>query len=92
MAKPNDAKRKRNRKNIIEYWGYCIWCGSRDNLTIDHIIPLSKGGSHHFSNLQCLCHSCNAWKADRYEEECEALNLVGHCIVAIIKAIENAKQ
>lgn len=31
-------------------------------LTLDHVIPLSKGGLHCMSNFQLLCHSCNASK------------------------------
>lgn len=32
---------------------------------LDHILPLSKGGSHTYSNVQCLCRNCNAAKSNR---------------------------
>lgn len=34
-------------------------------LTIDHVIPRSRGGQDAFGNLQLLCHTCNAIKGDR---------------------------
>ena len=34
-------------------------------MTIDHIVPKSKGGSNDLSNLQPMCHTCNTKKADR---------------------------
>ncbi len=40
----------------------CAYCGSKDNLTIDHIIPLSRGGTNREDNLQCLCRDCNNLK------------------------------
>jgi len=42
--------------------GKCIQCGTKEDITVDHIIPLSKGGSNHISNLQPLCRSCNSKK------------------------------
>jgi len=53
---------------LIERDGYqCKNCDSQDDLSIDHIIPLSKGGRDELDNLQILCQSCNSSKGDRYE-------------------------
>ncbi len=43
--------------------GKCAECGGDDRLVADHIISRRNGGSHHPSNLRCLCISCNARKA-----------------------------
>lgn len=43
----------------------CVCCGAHENLTVDHVVPLSKGGSNDVSNLQPLCHSCNCSKQDQ---------------------------
>ena len=37
----------------------CAYCGSDKNLTIDHIVPRSKGGSDFTKNVLCACQSCN---------------------------------
>jgi 5-methylcytosine-specific restriction endonuclease McrA len=40
----------------------CAMCNKRKRLTVDHVIPLSKGGSNFITNIQGLCHSCNSKK------------------------------
>ncbi len=42
-------------------------CEVKENLTIDHILPLSRGGSDDLGNLQFLCRSHNSAKGDRLE-------------------------
>ncbi len=51
---------------ILEHFNYqCAKCQSTSDLTKDHIIPLSKGGSNEVENLQPLCRSCNAKKSNK---------------------------
>ena len=57
---------KETKKYILEKYKFtCVFCKSKDNLSIDHIIPVSKGGSDDKSNLQVLCRSCNSIKGNR---------------------------
>lgn len=41
----------------------CLCCGSRAEITKDHIRPISRGGSDSIMNLQPLCRHCNNVKA-----------------------------
>lgn len=43
----------------------CIACSTTNNITVDHIVPLSRGGRHSIGNLQPLCFTCNASKNNR---------------------------
>lgn len=47
----------------------CRVCGSTKSIEIDHVIPLSRGGSHGIGNLQPLCKSCNTSKHARFMTE-----------------------
>ena len=57
----NSAEAKRLwRQKIKEEWDLeCAYCGSDENLTIDHVVPRSKGGTDFTKNCVCACHDCN---------------------------------
>lgn len=60
-----------SRKNILRRDNHkCIYCQRADlQLTIDHIIPKSKGGDDTWENLVTACVKCNNKKGDRSPEE-----------------------
>jgi 5-methylcytosine-specific restriction endonuclease McrA len=47
----------------------CFYCGSTIRMTIDHVIPLSRGGSHSIGNLVAACKACNSQKRQRFVTE-----------------------
>lgn len=53
--------------------GECAYCGANGKLTLDHVIPLARGGSHRLENLVAACKSCNSRKGARDELEFRAL-------------------
>jgi 5-methylcytosine-specific restriction endonuclease McrA len=61
---------KPTKKLILRHYDYrCIYCGSYKNLSVDHVIPVSKGGKNTWNNLVCACITCNVKKGDRTPEE-----------------------
>ena len=51
---------------IFQRDGYaCTACGSRSDLTLDHVHAVSLGGSNDPSNLRTMCRSCNSAKGAR---------------------------
>lgn len=50
---------------IAKFGNICLRCHDHRDVTMDHIIPISKGGKNVFENLQPLCRSCNSWKGVR---------------------------
>jgi hypothetical protein len=69
VDKKNKPVRKitsRLRLNIYERDGYkCKHCGTSNDLSLDHIHPVTKGGITSFNNLQTLCRPCNSRKGNR---------------------------
>ena len=58
------------RRYVIERDEHkCQYCGTTENLCVDHIIPRSKGGSNDFCNLVTACLSCNSKKGGRTPEQ-----------------------
>lgn len=52
--------------------GLCAYCNRYRNIkymTVDHIIPLSKGGTNKIDNLQCTCKMCNRLKDNMMPNE-----------------------
>jgi len=47
----------------------CQKCGSLEDITVDHIIPIVRGGRHAIGNLQALCRRCNCSKRGLLEIE-----------------------
>jgi 5-methylcytosine-specific restriction endonuclease McrA len=47
----------------------CVYCGSTKQLTLDHVIPRSRGGSNSWDNLVTCCHNCNVRKANKTPQE-----------------------
>jgi len=59
-----------NRVNLFRRdGGECQYCGSRRQLTIDHVVPRSKGGKTNWTNLVAACHRCNVHKGDKTPEQ-----------------------
>lgn len=54
------------RRLCVRYRGCCAYCGERAPLTMDHVIPLSRGGRHAIGNLIPACLPCNASKSASY--------------------------
>lgn len=51
---------------LADYNHACAYCKSQEDITQDHIIPLSKGGQNVIENIQPLCRTCNSRKRDKY--------------------------
>ena len=43
----------------------CFMCGCKENQSLDHIVPISRGGSHSVGNIMTLCLQCNMSKHAR---------------------------
>lgn len=63
---PHDThRRKITRRAVFARDGWaCQYCGARSNLTVDHVIPRSKGGSSEWDNIVASCAPCNRRKGD----------------------------
>lgn len=59
-----------NRREILKRDNNtCQYCGSKKHLTLDHVIPRSKGGLHTWDNVVAACEKCNAHKGDRTPQQ-----------------------
>lgn len=60
MTRQNIFKRDNNT---------CVYCGKQSDLTLDHVMPKSRGGKTHWENLVTACKRCNSEKGSYTPEE-----------------------
>ena len=69
-SKAKNGVYKISKKYLLNlYSSSCYVCGSKSDIEVDHIIPISRGGTHSEGNLQPLCRSCNASKGAKTMSE-----------------------
>jgi 5-methylcytosine-specific restriction endonuclease McrA len=60
-----------SKKNVLIRDNYtCQYCGTSNELTIDHVVPVSRGGKSIFENCVAACRECNGKKGNRLPKEC----------------------
>jgi 5-methylcytosine-specific restriction endonuclease McrA len=76
FTRRKNTKRANGGSYTAEEWdtlrllcgGRCVACGQIAELEVDHIVPVSVGGSNDIENIQPLCRSCNASKGATTED------------------------
>ena len=60
-----------NKRNVIVRDEFtCMYCGKKPKtLTVDHVIPISKGGKSTFENCVAACKTCNTKKGNKLPSE-----------------------
>jgi 5-methylcytosine-specific restriction endonuclease McrA len=68
---PHAVKRRISRRALFARDGFrCVYCGSSSHrLTLDHVVPRSRGGESIWENVVTACSPCNLRKGDRLLEE-----------------------
>ena len=58
------------RFNVFLRDGFaCLYCGRREDLTFDHVVPRSRGGRTSWTNIATACSRCNLAKGGRTPDE-----------------------
>ncbi|MHA7102165.1 HNH endonuclease [Roseivirga pacifica] len=59
-----------SRQNVFKRdSNQCLYCGNGKDLTLDHVLPKSRGGQSTWTNLATACKKCNSIKGDKTPEE-----------------------
>jgi len=71
VRRPHRQRVAFNRKNVFRRDDHsCQYCGARGHdLTLDHVLPRSRGGPTTWENVVACCRRCNASKRDRTPDE-----------------------
>lgn len=71
LAQTNRRRARKKKASVFDirprelarlYNSPCVVCGTRHDITLDHIIPLDRGGRHSIGNLQAMCRFHNSMK------------------------------
>ena len=65
---PRDTHRRKITRRAVfarDDWT-CQYCGARANLTVDHVVPRSKGGASNWENIVASCAPCNRRKGNAF--------------------------
>ena len=76
MSRPNSSRRRRKRRALaLRDGASCFYCGRQlatgepfSRPTIEHVVPVSRGGSNALENLVLACKPCNLAKGDQIWE------------------------
>lgn len=74
------------RAVVSQQHGRCADCGEKCALTVDHIIPLSRGGSNYIFNIQGLCFSCNSRKNNKISPGAQ------HSLFDVVPDVDDAQD
>ena len=69
---PKQALNLREKEEVKKKFNYtCVYCGCTNKivLTVDHKIPLIRGGLNEYANLECACVLCNQLKGNMTDIE-----------------------
>jgi 5-methylcytosine-specific restriction endonuclease McrA len=67
---PRSVQRKISRRALFARDGWrCVYCGSTGRLTLDHVVPRSRGGDSVWENVVTSCAPCNMRKGNRLLHE-----------------------
>ncbi|ONK65067.1 uncharacterized protein A4U43_C07F33260 [Asparagus officinalis] len=70
VVKRRRIKHSLTRKNIFYRDSYtCQYCSSKESLTVDHVVPMCRGGEWTWENLVTACSRCNSRKGQKTLDE-----------------------
>lgn len=81
------------RQQVYERDGFaCVYCGSTEQLSLDHRTPEIRGGSHEAANLATACLACNGAKRDMTEQEFKERNAAVTLHETLLKRPQSTEQ
>lgn len=91
IRRPRPRIRLSRREVFVRDGHLCQYCGRPGDLTLDHVVPRHRGGTHTWDNLVAACRACNHRKGGKlpdearmrplrqpFEPSCDASALFGH--------------